>query len=260
MTYQVAIPSFNRPDGVATKTLAMLLNGGVDMRRVTVFLAERDTRLAEYEDTLREFRVKAVVLPVAGIRDKRRAIVAHYPAGTHLLQLDDDIHHLLQVRAGKLRRLNGVHAFIQEGFARTVDAGLYCWGISPVANAFFLDEDRWTDGLRFVAAAFMGQITRPGHPVHRPRPLLKEDYDICLRHYWYDGGLMRAGGVAMKVDYQTPGGVSGYRNHAAEEEAVQTLLHDWPGLVRRNTRRKNPEVLLAVRKRHAGHPVNEEPR
>lgn len=253
MTYQVAIPSFARPAGLAQKTLMTLLNGGVDMRRVTVFLAARDTRLREYEDTLREFGVKSVVVDVPGIRDKRRAIVAHYPAGTQVLQVDDDVHHLLRVKNGKLVRLPQVDAFIREGFARTADAGLYGWGISPVANAFFMKEGGWSDGLKFCAAAWMGQIIRPGHPVHQPRPLLKEDYDISLRHWWYDGGIVRANGVGMKVDFNTPGGVSAYRTRQAEQDACDMLIRDWPGLVRMNPRRKTPEVLLASRKRKAPH-------
>lgn len=122
-------------------------------------------------------------------------------------------------------------------------------------NHFFLTEGRWTEGLRFLIGTFLGQILRPGHPVHRQTITLKEDYETSLLHYHYDGAVLRADGVAVKADHYTPGGVAAYRSTEAEEAAVQKLMADWPGLVRRNTRRTSPEVLLAVRKRQAPHAI-----
>jgi hypothetical protein len=255
MTYQVAVPTFNRPDVLARRTLSTLANGGVPPRQVTVVASGHDPQLDGTIQTAKEFGVQYIVLPSKGIHAVRQDIIRLvYPAGTRLLQMDDDVHQLEQVHGKKLFPVRNLNAFIREGFRRTEAAGLHAWGVAPVPNHFFLTENRWTEGLRFLIGTFIGQITRPGHPVHDMTVTLKEDYEASLRHYWYDGAVLRADGVAVKADHYTPGGVAAYRSHAAEEAAVQQLLAAWPGLVRRNPRRKTPEVVLAVRKRHGGHP------
>lgn len=261
MTYQVAIPTFNRPDVLARRTLSTLANGGVPPRQVTVIASGHDPQLDGTIQTAKEFGVGHVVLPHRGIHAVRQAVISTvFPTGTRLLQMDDDVHRLEHVVGKKLYPLRELHEFIREGFARTEYAGLYAWGVAPVPNHFFLTEGRWTEGLRFLIGTFIGQITRPGHPVHDMTVTLKEDYEASLRHYHYDGAVLRADGVAVKADHYTPGGVAAYRSHESEEAAVQKLLAEWPGLVRRNPRRKTPEVVLAVRKRHAGHTVSGDPR
>lgn len=256
MTYAVAIPTFNRPEVLARRTLSTLARGGVPAGRVTLFLGEHDPQLSTNLSVAREFGVGTVVLPLRGIHATRLHIVNEaYAAGTAVLQMDDDVHGLLYHNGTKkLAPVTDLDRFITRGFARTREAGLYAWGVAPVPNHFFMTPKRWTAGLRFLIGTFTGQIVRPGHPVHRMGITLKEDYETSLRHYWYDGAVLRADGVSVKADHYTPGGCAGYRSHDAEEAAVRTLLAAWPGYVRRNGRRSTPEVVLSAKARGPARP------
>lgn len=225
------------------------------MSRVSVFLAEHDPQLETYLGYLPDYGVTPVVLSLKGIHSTRKHIVNnHYAPGTPVLQIDDDLHYLAQVHGKKLHPA-AIHHVALHAFTETAARNLWAWGVCPVPNHFFMTEGRMTEGLRFLIGTFVGQYVRPGHPVHEMSIQVKEDYETSLRHWWYDGAVLRLDGYAAKADHYTPGGCAGYRDVALEERAVQTLLDQWPGLVRRNTRRKNAyaEVLLATRGRGQHH-------
>jgi hypothetical protein len=256
--YQVAIPSYDRASGVSSKTLAMLRAGGVDPGRVRVYVRDDDPQLPLYRDAARAQGHAVVPLPERGIGPTRQALVNLYDPGTPLLQLDDDVSSLQVAANGKLHPIAQVGAWVEGMFARTAGQDLWVWGVAPVPNAFFLREAQYSAALKFCIATCIGMFTRPGHPVHATRAPVKEDYELSLRAWWYDGAVVRADGVAPKADHYSAGGCASTRSPEVEEQAVRILERDWPGLVRRNTRRKGPypEVLLARRPRGPRRPAS----
>lgn len=249
--WQVAIPSYQRAKVCNTKTLRLLRDAGVPAERVTVYCRHDDDDLPQYRTDAADYGHRVVALGAHGINATRRALVNLSPSGTPLLQLDDDVSALQQVRAGKLQPIADVAGWVEGMFRECAARDLWVWGVAPVPNAFFLREGQLSEGLKFCIATCIGTFTRPGHPVHETTAPVKEDYDLTLRAWWYDGAVLRADGVAPKADHYTAGGCTSTRSREVEEQAVRILERAWPGLIRRNTKRTGPypEVLLRRRPR-----------
>lgn len=249
--WRVAVPSYQRADLLTRKTLPWLLAGGVPADRVTVFLHSTDPQIPAYRAALADSGVRVVATDTRGIRAQRAAILNHYPPGAPLAQADDDVTALAAVRSGRLTPLADVAGWLARMFTETASRDLWVWGVAPVANAFFLREGQVSEGLKFCIGTVWGAFTRPGHPVHAGTAETKEDYEASLRAWWYDGGVVRADGVAPRADHYSPGGCEHLRSPDVEETSVRAIERAFPGLVRRNTKRQGPypEILLARRGR-----------
>lgn len=256
--YRVAIPSHRRADRLAATTLAILLAGRVDERRVTVFVDDTDPTIDGY----RALGVEVVALPTTGIAAARQAIARHYPPGTPVVCLDDDVTGIVRNREGELHPIADLDRWLRDAFTTTAGHDLHVWGVGPVPNAFYMRR-QVTTGLRFVIGTLYGFTARPDHPVHAPHTVpVKEDYETSLRAWWWDGGVVRLGDVAVQADhYKAPGGCVDTRTTEASETAARELISQWPGLVRRNTRRASghAEITLATKGRHTGHPHTRPP-
>lgn len=255
--YQVAIPSRGRPDALTRLTLPWLAAGDVDPDRVTVFVHTDDPDVRAYADLATDHGLRLHVHDAPGILGQRATIAAHYPAGTPVAVADDDITALRRATTvGDLVDVTDVHGWLTRAFEETVGRDLWGWGVAAVPNPFYLHPGRVTDGLRFCIGTLHGFIARPGHPVHDLTVPVKEDYEWSLRSWWWDGGIVRFGDTAVVADhYRLPGGCVDTRTPDTSAAAATRLLDDWPGLVRRNTRRKGPhtEILLATKARTLGH-------
>lgn len=260
MEYQVAVPSYRRADMLRQRTLRFLRNGHVPADRITVFVHRHDEQLDAYRRVADDRGVRLVVTDVRGINAQRAAIRDHYPAGTNLVQVDDDVTMLLRTDDGKqLTQVAMVDWFFQNAFQTTLKLGLWSWGLSAVPNAYFMRPGHISDDLKFVIFSLFGTVVRPGHPAYVNTVPTKDDYEFSLRSWWYDGGIVRFNDHVARADiYKAPGGCQDTRTVRLAEASVQSLINQWPGLVRRNHRRKSdfPEILLARRGRHDGHPAD----
>lgn len=258
--YQVVVPSYRRADILRGRTLATLRQGGVDMDRVTVFLHADDPE----RDAYAELDVRMVVTDAQGLTAQRAIIAEHYGPDVDLVSADDDLSGVYRALDSKtLQPMGDVDGWLREAFAFTRSSGLHVWGVSAVANPYFMRPGSVpSTDLKFLIGSFWGCVNRPGHPVHSARVEVKDDYELSLLAWWYDGGVVRFNDVVTKADhYDLPGGCQAYRDPAMSERATATLLSEWPGLIRRNPRRKSghAEVLLSRRARHDGHPVDVPP-
>lgn len=259
--YRVAIPSYQRPGVLCTKTIPMLLDGGVTPDRITVFLDEHDGELPGY---LRQLPagIDAHVTPPRGIAEARTTAFNFYPPGTPVALFDDDVSHLIKAIDAKLTRpIKDVDGFLRTMFFETAARDLWVWGLSPTPNAFYMTPGRITTGLRFCVGTCLGVFTRPGHPVQQLHVEVKEDYELSVQAWWWDGGVVRADGAATVAAHYTAGGCSDLRAAGVEVRSVEYLLATWPGLIRRNDKRKSPypEVKLTPKARTAGHPLSTPP-
>jgi hypothetical protein len=127
-------------------TLKMLERYKVDPKRVTIFVADEATKRLwaekgkrgkpqihtdemleeKWEPALYRERLKnkpygkRIVVGVKNIGSQRNWIQNHYPEGTHLISLDDDLVQISELRDGKYVEIGGAKAFhrlIGQGFA-----------------------------------------------------------------------------------------------------------------------------------------------
>jgi hypothetical protein len=106
-----------------------------------------------------------------------------------------------------------------------------------------------TTDFKFCIGSFFGMIN-PGVDLHNPAPSgAKEDYYRTIMFWNADRKIIRINYIAHKTKYA--GGVGGLQTGIDvrlknERKAVEELLHNYPELVRMNTKRKSPfpEILL----------------
>jgi len=191
---------------------------------------------------------------------QRERIAAYYPPGTPVAAMDDDITDVVQATGPKtLQPVTELDTWLRRAFTHTAAADLHVWGVNAVVNPFFMNPRGGpSQGLKFAIGTLWGFFSRPGHPVHHTTVPVKEDYELSLRAWWWDGGLLRFDDVAAKADHYTaPGGCQTNRTTGDSAHAAAELIRAWPGLVRRNTKRTgHAEILLTPKKRHAGHPAH----
>lgn len=257
MDYQIAIPSYQRPEWLATRTLTTLLNGGVSPDRITVFVHDHDPHIDAYRDVTAALGTRLHITPARGIREQRRHIMDHYPEGTPIVSMDDDIEAVLQAHDRKtLAPLPDLHNFFTTMFQELRQRDLYVWGISPVPNAYFMRPGQLAEGLKLVMFTLYGYINRPDHPVQHTTVEYKDEQELSLRAYWWDGAILRADGVAVKANYYGEGGCTAAgRIPAQVRDSQDLLLAQWPGHATENTNKKTgwPEMRLTPKKRHPGH-------
>lgn len=263
MTYQVAIPSYQRAERLAG-TLRMLFSRGVPASQMTVFLHDNDPQARDYGILAAETGIDLVMTTARGITAQRTAILNAYPQDTNLLSIDDDVTNIQRAVDSKtLQPVMDLNALFESMFDETRRRGLFVWGLSPVPNAYFMKPGQIGEGLKFLIFTVWGCIVRHNHPVHAFTVPYKDEHELSLRAWWYDGATVRHDGVAATANYYTaPGGCQAAgRDHAQVEASVASLLEQWPGLVRRNLRRKSdwPEIILAAKRRHAGHSLDTPP-
>lgn len=263
--YEIAIPSYQRPDTLTRHTLPWLRAGGVDLARVTVFNHDADPDAAgRYAALIRDHGARQRITGVQGIAAQRRLISRHYEPGTPVVCLDDDVTALVKAPDPKhLEPVTDLDHWFRRAFIETAGADLNVWGVNAVVNPFMMNPGRPpSTGLKFAIATCWGFYSRPGHPVHHNTVPVKEDYELSLRAWWYDGGLLRFDDHAVRADhYRIAGGCQQERTPEVSKRAADKLMQDWPGLVRLNPRRKgeHAEILLASRRRHTGKPASASP-
>ena len=262
MDYVIAIPSYQRPKELFSKSINTLITKKVDLDRVHVFLHEHDPYLDDYLSMADITGVATVVTKTRGIGQQRMAIMDHFPEGQHICCMDDDIEGVMSATSKHWRdafEIEDLHAEIQTMFDECVKRKIYVWGLSPVDNPFFMNVGHMREGLALVMFTLFGFINRPGHPVHKQTVRYKDEQELSLRAWWYDGSILRNDGLAVRTKFFTEGGCQADgRDYDQVEESVVSLMEQWPGLIRRSKRRSAwPEVTLAPRKgRHEGHSLD----
>jgi len=251
VTYEVAIPSYNREETLPRKTLRMLRDGGIGLERVTLFV-HGDDQAFSYQQSLSAngMSVGSIVpVPVLGLPNMRNAMATHWPDGTQVVSLDDDLSGVFAKLDDKhLLPVDDLDSLFREAFSLASQTHLGLWGTYPVSppNPLFMKHQARTD-LRFVIAHLFGFIT-----THEPHALVdvpvKEDYQRTLRWYCHDGGVLRLDWIAAKTRFrQEPGGQQGRRTREANRAACYALRDEFPDLVTLNTNKLKRTGWLELR-------------
>lgn len=249
--YRVAIPCWGSPTRLLTKTLPMLLSGGVQPSVITLYVHAADPHRPEYEDIAAGVGARVVLNPGSGLRSQRALAIEDQPAGAQVVAVCDDVSALVTATDnGRLVPVVNVDRVFRSLFDEARQANAYLWGVSPSANPRSMKGPG--RGLRFVFGSLYGYVNRPGHPANRLTTSYKEDYERSLMHWHHDGLVYRNTHYALRTQIrQASGGIG--RTQArwdAEQAESAALVAAWPGLVRMNDRRASgfPEILLAAKK------------
>jgi len=229
MSYVVAIPSYNRADSIANKTLSYLLKGGVSPSKIFIFVANK-AQEKMYRSAVPSEMYSEIVVGKIGIANQRKFISHYYPIGTYIVSLDDDVEELQMLRGDKLVCIRNVDAFFKRAYSLLKKENRFIWGIYPVRNPFFMYNTVST-GLKFIIGVTFGYINRKLKRLEpSPKAEGKEDIEQSILYYKEDGGVLRFNNVTHKTKFNAEGGLGSDRQQM-NKSAAEYLQATYPDIV-----------------------------
>lgn len=211
MNYQIAIPSYKRPNYVVSQSLQTLKALGSDLSNVTVFVADKEEKLI-YDTAIEGVGLKvATVVGVPGLTTQRYWYnTEYYSKDTPILNMDDDVAGLFQKDGEKKYKPleMSIDDLATKGFELSEEHGARLWGINAVLNGFFM-KNTVTVGLRYICGIFHGSYAGDPSLCAEDRVLDSsgEDFENTLRNYVMYGKVLRFDGIAPKTKYFAQGGM-----------------------------------------------------
>ena len=227
--YAIAIPSYNRADTIADKTLTYLLNGGVSPSKITIFVANK-TQEKMYRSLVPTQMYGDIVVGKIGIAKQRIFITHYYPVGAYVVSMDDDVEELMMLRGEKLATVRDVDGLFRKAYATMKRESRFIWGIYPVRNPFFMHNTISTD-LKFIIGVTFGYINR-GLKRLEPSPKAegKEDYEQSILYFKEDGGVLRFNNITHKTKFNAQGGLGSDR-FEMNKKSAEYLESKYPDIV-----------------------------
>lgn len=208
MHYEIAIPSYKRTSVLNKATLATLVRLGADLERVTVWTANDEQREIYEAELQPKVRVRTAR---PGVMAARQHYHDHYPAGTRILNLDDDVYGLRQKDGDKLKEPEfTLDQIVELGFKMCESTGARIWGINPVTNGWFM-KDHISVGLRYICAIFYGSYAGDremlGARVTDPSKTSVEDFEMSIKSFIAHGATVRFEFLTPPSKYFADGGI-----------------------------------------------------
>lgn len=215
---QFAIPSSNRCDLLAKKTLALLDTHEIDYDTITIFCPLKQTTMyeAHFPD------VNVVGCPERGIGRTRTFIRKYYPVGTRVIMIDDDIKDICSIE----ERFNEIKLidYFEECFETMIEESVKFAGFCPYDNEFFM-KPGYTLTPKYTGGHLILEIIR-----EKPIEVYInhfEDYVANSLYYLIDRKLLRFNGTYVKTKYFNPnGGIIDYYGGLSERKAMAERLAD----------------------------------
>lgn len=243
--YSVAIPSYRRADTLVEKTLPMLVEGGVDPGRITVFVCDDERDL--YKEKLSRFGVHlASAKPT--LRAARNIIARYYPVDHPVVEVDDDLKGLIRrVDDKTVEPVKDLHALFLRGFDESDREGARLWGLYPVKNPYFM-KDQVTTELKYIGGGLFGlRFTGKDDPDFVVLDD-KEDFERSCRFYLHDGKVVRFGNISwLTTGYGGAGGMQTYRTDETISTGAKEMVRLFPDLASLNLSKKSGHAEVRLR-------------
>ena len=217
--YQIAIPSYKRPNILKNKTIKLLEKHNIDTKLITIFVANQE----EYNIYVEAFPNLKIILGEIGINNQRNFIRNYFNVGDLVLFIDDDIEDVLFFEnEKKLKPIENLNEFIIESFNECMACGAHLWGVYPVANAFFMkSRQEINKNLSFIIGCFFGQIIRHDDALNLNNACqTKEDLLNSILHYELDGVVVRFDKITIKSKFYNKIGGLGTASDRSEKDKI----------------------------------------
>lgn len=253
MKYKIAIPSYQRENTLANKTIKILQKHNINPNNVSIFVANEEEK-KKYQKVLpNEYKNRLVINNVTGIKNVRNFMNDYFEEGEKVFYLDDDLTDIFyRVSENKLETLPNLDAFIKLGFSLCEEKGSKLFSIYPVENAYFMKNSIFR-GLTYCMGGAMGTINRKNLKVCVND---KEDFERSLLYFLdsynpnnpQKGGVIRFNNICAGTrGYKGSGGMQSFdRSYNVVLEAAQTIVNKYGAYCKLNLKKKSgkPEVKL----------------
>lgn len=160
--------------------------------------------------------------------------------------IDDDVKEGGYLKLGKEKttheKINNESFYINE-FIKLFDLceqlQYKIWGVKTESAPRAMYPYKPINFKTYVTASCMG-IINDGEYYFDEKYVVKEDYEICLRHIRDKGGILGVRYFHWENDHWgKDGGCKDYRTVEIEKKAIKDLIRDYPGMVRSAKRKAN---------------------
>jgi hypothetical protein len=250
-SYKIAIPSYNRAEGIFKRTLSTLKRYNIDNELIYIFVNTEEQK-ADYENKIpKEYYGEIVVTnQEKGIKNVRNFIVDYFEFNQKFISMDDDVVAIQELAIDKLVDINNLHSLIEIGFDVCEKNNFTLWGLYPIANPFYMkSKNTISTDLKFIVGGFMGIINKK----RKVNLDWKEDYELSIEAYIQDGGLIRFNNICVKHQlYLKTGGIGKSQTERISDyqRSAEWLIEKYPEFVKMNKRREGKgETLIRSKKK-----------
>jgi len=248
MEYVVAIPSYQRPISLETKTLKTLKDGGVRSSQIYIFVANNEEYDIYYNKIPKDL-YKEIIVGELGIANQRIFISKFFKDQVKIVSCDDDIEefHLFISKKEKVK-INDVDGMFINNFVELERENCFFWGMYPVSNPYFM-SDKIRTGLYFCIGVCHGYINRHIDSLYpSPQSEGKEDYESNILFYLHDKKILRFDYLSFKTKFNAVGGLGKFR-FDMNKKAQEYLVKQYPKFCKA-TFRKNGMAEIKLNNNH----------
>ena len=140
MDYVIAIPTFNRVEGLYNKTLYMLKQNKIPSSKIYLFVHNEEQKKLYETGLPKDSYGKIIVTNLnKGLAGQRNFIVDYFNENQKILSLDDDVSAIMKLRGDKLVNTYTLEKIIKRGFDLCKEYNYTLWGLYPSPNPFYME-------------------------------------------------------------------------------------------------------------------------
>lgn len=208
--YQIAIPSYKRPNLLKNKTLELLKKNEIEKDQILIFVETESMKKLYISSGIIGYNF--VVTNTSGICEKRNFLEIYYRDDTDFdgfVSIDDDIDEVFELSEDgkKVNPIKNLKEFLDMAFKKTDKAGFSLFGISALHNPFFMKHEISTN-LKYICGALNGRIIRRDRHQILVDTDHGEDFQFTMEYYLRDKGVVRFNHLGLKTKYfEEKGGI-----------------------------------------------------
>ena len=235
MNFVIAIPSHKRPDILQSKTLTLLKNHNISMKKVFVFVSPESYQ--DYIPIKNKWKFNLVGGENSSILKTRNNIIKYFDEGQNIIELDDDVEQIeITLKGLKNKPVTNLKELFNESFKIIHQGGLF--GLNANTNNFFASgTDKF--GLYSIINSCIGYKNDKRIKLTVAE---KEDFERVIQFYELDLPILKRTGYGIKTRYwRTPGGIQSHydfkKRIEVQRESAEQLLEKYPWAVRKQVRK-----------------------
>lgn len=236
---RLAIPTYQRHQSIATKTLRYLNDQGYPPEQIYLFVASEEEKIL-YEQSVHFYLYGQIVVGVPGLVHQRNYITNYFNDGEILIEMDDDIDDIYC-------KTGGFKELVDHGvkMINTGSGGLF--GCMPNDDKRVMCFQTTTH-LAFIIGTF--SIRKNLHSIILTQ-IQKHDWERTILYFLRYGTTYRYKGAGIKTRYlKNAGGLQDGHRLETMEQCVQYLCDTYPKMIKRRTKNALPDLCLNWRYKH----------
>jgi hypothetical protein len=248
MEYVIAIPSYQRPISLETKTLKTLKDGGINADKIYIFVASNQEYDIYYNKIPKDL-YKEIIVGELGIANQRIFISKFFKDQVKIVSCDDDIEEFhLFISKKEKAKITDLNKMFINNFKQLEIHEAYFWGMYPVSNPYFM-SDKIRTGLYFCIGVCHGYINRHIDSLYPSvKSEGKEDYESNILFYLNDKKILRFDYLSFKTKFNAVGGLGKFR-FDMNKKAQEYLVKQYPKFCKA-TFRKNGMAEIKLNNNH----------